>query len=114
MNNGHVKFVRAKYDLFLYALPPNQPVEIEWQKPLEKAIQANECGLIIIKASADTFSLENQIIMPGFKFNIREVPKTCTELAGYPQIFETPTGAIAIGGKVPNRAYSTFLNHEVQ
>ncbi len=57
--------------LFLYALPPNQPVEIEWQKPLEKAIQANECGLIIIKASADTFSLENQIIMPGFKLEFR-------------------------------------------
>ncbi|WDD36088.1 hypothetical protein PQG02_32325 (plasmid) [Nostoc sp. UHCC 0926] len=100
--------------LFLYALPPNQAVEIEIQKPLEKAVQANSCGLIIVK-SDDTFSVESQTIMPNFNFNIRELPKTCTELVGYPQIFKTPTGAIAIGGKTPNAAYTiSYPNHKVK
>ncbi|WP_375495941.1 hypothetical protein [uncultured Nostoc sp.] len=100
--------------LFLYALPPNQTVEIEIQKPLEKAVQANSCGLIVVK-SADTFSIENQTIMPNFNFNIRELPKTCAELVGYPQIFETPTGAIAVGGKVPNAAYTiSYPNYKVK
>ncbi|MCW5319013.1 hypothetical protein GTQ43_36885 [Nostoc sp. KVJ3] len=100
--------------LFLYAFPPNQTVEIEIQKPLEKAVQANSCGVIVVK-SADTFSIENQTIMPNFNFNIRELPKTCAELVGYPQIFETPTGAIAIGGKVPNAAYTiSYPNYKVK
>lgn len=100
--------------LFLYALPPNQTVEIEIQKPLEKAVQANSCGLIVVK-SADTFSIENQTIMPNFNFNIRELPKTCAELVGYPQIFKTPTGAIAITGKIPNAAYTvSYPNYKVK
>jgi hypothetical protein len=100
--------------LFLYALPPNQTVEIEIQKPLEKAIQANSCGLIIVK-SADTFSVENQTVIPTSNFNIRELPKTCTEMTGYPQIFKTSTGAIAITGKVPNAAYTiSYPNYKVK
>jgi hypothetical protein len=107
--------------LFLYALPPNQTVEIEIQKPLEKAVQANSCGVIVVK-SADTFSIENQTIMPNFNFNIRELPKTCAELVGYPQIFETPTGAMpaagyayALGGKTPNAAYTiSYPNYKVK
>lgn len=100
--------------LFLYALPPNQTVEIEIQKPLEKALQANSCGLIVIKSS-ETFSVENQTITPNFNFNIRELPKTCVELAGYPQIFKTSTGAIAISGKTPNAAYTvSFPNYKVK
>jgi hypothetical protein len=100
--------------LFLYALPPNEAVEIEIQKSLERAIQANSCGLILVK-SDDTFSIENQTIMPSFNFNIRELPKTCAELVGYPQIFKTSTAAIAIGGKTPNAAYTiSYPNHKVK
>jgi len=100
--------------LFLYALPPNQTVEIEIQKPLEKAIQANSCGLIVIK-STETFSIENQTVTPSFNFDVRELPKTCVELAGYPQTFKTLTGAIAIGGKVPNAAYTvSYPSHKVK
>jgi hypothetical protein len=100
--------------LFLYALPPNQAVEIEVKKPLEKAVQANSCGLITVK-SAEVFSVESQTITPTSNFNIRELPKTCAELTGYPQIFKTPTGAIAIGGKMPNGAYTvSYPNHKVK
>ena len=107
--------------LFLYALPPNQAVEIEIQKPLEKAVQANSCGLIIVKSS-EVFTVENQTITPDFNFNIRELPKTCAELVGYPQIFKTSTGAMpaagytyAIGGKTPNGAYTiSYPNHKVK
>ncbi|MBN3869548.1 hypothetical protein [Nostoc sp. JL33] len=99
--------------LFLYALSPNQAVEIEIQKPLERAIQANSCGLIIVR-SDETFTLENQTVTPTSNFNIRELPKTCAELVGYPQIFETPTGAIAITGKIPNAAYTiAYPSHKV-
>ncbi len=106
--------------LFLYALPPNQPVEIEIQKPLEKAVQANSCGLIIVK-SDEVFTVENQTVTPTSNFNIRELPKTCAELVGYPQIFKTSTGAMpaagyayAIGGKTPNAAYTiAYPNHKV-
>ncbi|WP_373527379.1 hypothetical protein [Nostoc sp.] len=100
--------------LFLYALPPNQPVEIEVAKSLERAIQASSCGLIVVR-SDETFTIENQTVTPTSKFNIRELPKTCVELAGYPQIFETPTGAIAITGKTPNAAYTiSYPNHKAK
>lgn len=107
--------------LFLYALPPNQAVEIEIQKPLKKAVQANSCGLITV-ISSEIFTVENQTITPDFNFNIRELPKTCAELAGYPQIFKTSTGAMpaagyayAIGGKTPNAAYTvSYPNHKVK
>ncbi|MHC5723121.1 MAG: hypothetical protein ACYTXY_03005 [Nostoc sp.] len=99
--------------LFLYALPPNQAVEIGVQKPLEKAIQADSCGLITVR-SDETFTVENQTVTPTSNFNIRELPKTCAELVGYPQIFETPTGAIAITGKTPNAAYTiAYPSHKV-
>jgi hypothetical protein len=100
--------------LFLYALPPNQTVEIEIQKPLEKAVQANSCGVIVVK-SAEVFAVENLTVTPTFDFNIRELPKTCAELVGYPQIFKTSTGAIAIGGKTPNAAYTiSYPNYKVK
>ncbi|WP_392530192.1 hypothetical protein [Nostoc sp. C117] len=100
--------------LFLYALPPNQVVEIEIQKPLEKAVQANSCGVIVVKSS-ETFSVGNTTITPNFNFNIRELPKTCAELVGYPQIFKTSTGAIAIGGKTANAAYTvSYPNYKVK
>lgn len=100
--------------LFLYALPPNQVVEIEIKKPLQRAIQANSCGLIIVKSS-EVFAVENLTVTPTFNFNTRELPKTCAELAGYPQIFKTPTGAIAIAGKVPNGAYTvSYPNYKVK
>jgi hypothetical protein len=100
--------------LFLYALPPNQAVEIEIKKPLEKAVQANSCGLIVVKSS-EVFTVENQTVTPTFNFNIRELPKTCAELVGYPQIFKTSTDAIAISGKVPNAAYTiSYPNHKIK
>jgi hypothetical protein len=100
--------------LFIYGLQPNTSVEIELQKPLQKAINANSCGLVIVKSS-ETFSIENTTITPNFDFNVRELPKSCADLAGYPQIFKTPTGAIAIGGKVPSAAYTiSFPNNRIK
>lgn len=99
--------------LFLYALPPNKAVEIEIQKPLERAIQASSCGLIVVR-SDETFTVENQTVTSTSNFSIRELPKTCVELVGYPQTFKTSTGAIAITGKVPNAAYTvSYPNHKV-
>ncbi|MEA5595703.1 hypothetical protein [Rivularia sp. UHCC 0363] len=99
--------------LFLYGLNPNQPVEIEFKKPIHKAFIADECGLVTIN-SDDVIQFESQVITPNFNFEIKELPKTCTELATYPQIFKIPSGAIAARG-IPNKAYKiTYPNHEIK
>ncbi|WP_414623801.1 hypothetical protein [Calothrix sp. CCY 0018] len=99
--------------LFLYGLEPSKVVEIKLQKPLHKAFKSNECGLVTVN-SDDVIQFESQVITPNFNFEVKENPKTCNELATYPQIFRTLNGAIAIQG-IPNKAYKiTYPNHQIK
>lgn len=98
--------------VFLYGVQPNSTVTVDVTKPKQHAAIANSCGVLLVRSS-ETFSTDGQTIDPNSNLTIKDLPKTCGELAGYPATFRTGSGALAITGKTPQQAYTISLpNHK--
>jgi hypothetical protein len=95
--------------VYLYGLPPKSVVEVAVVKPFTRGVVANSCGVLLIKSS-DSFSINGETINPNnFNLVTKDVPKNCSDLTGYPTVFKTSSGAIAITGKTPNNPYAVQI-----
>jgi hypothetical protein len=91
----------------LRQLTPLSTVQIEIIKTTNRAVIANRCGVIVVRAT-QPFIIDGQTINPSDN-NIQNqgtVPGNCAELSSYPLVFKINSGAIAIQGKTPSAAYA--------
>ncbi|MFL9455996.1 MULTISPECIES: hypothetical protein [Nostocales] len=99
-------FKDSNGQVYLFNLTPGATIEVDLTKDFTRAAVANACGVISVKSS-QSFTVDGQTINPADNLDIRQnVPTNCTDLAGYPSIFRTNSGAIAIQNKSPGVAYT--------
>jgi hypothetical protein len=102
--------------VFLYGLQPNSKVSVGITGDFSKTIQANSCGLVVVRPTSSfalgTFQIDGQTINSTSVNNVLSMSTDCTQMGSYPGVFKTATGGIAIK-KTPSTDYTlTFPNHK--
>ncbi|MUG92735.1 hypothetical protein F7734_09855 [Scytonema sp. UIC 10036] len=102
-------FKDSSGQVYLFNLTPGSTIEVDLTKDLTRAVVANACGVISVKSS-QSFTVDGQTYNPADNLELKQnVPSNCTDLAGYPTVFKTNTGAIAITGKTSGTAYTVQI-----
>ncbi len=102
-------FKDSSGQVYLFNLTPGSVIEVDLTKNLTRGVVANSCGVISVKSS-QSFTVDGQTINPTDNLELKQsVPTNCTDLAGYPAVFKTNSGAIALTGKSPGTAYTVQI-----
>ena len=103
--------------IFLYGLQPSSRVGVGITGDFSKTIQANSCGLVLIRPTPSfplgIFSINGQSINPASITSVQSVSTNCSQMTSYPGVFKTASGAIALK-KTPGADYTvTYPNRKV-
>lgn len=102
-------FKDSSGNVFVYGLSPNSTVNIGIKGTGTRRIRASSCGVLVVHPSvsypAQNFIVDGVAINISSVSTVRNLPKDCT-LTGYPSVFKTQTGALAILGKTPSIPYT--------
>jgi len=101
-------FKDSSGNVFVYGLLPNSTVSVGIKGTGTRRVRASSCGVLVVHPSVSfpvqNFLVDGTTFSPSSVSTVQSLPKDCM-LTGYPSVFKTPQGALAILGKTPGAVY---------